>query len=589
MMLDRWGYEVNTASASSSSCISSINSYYHQVLSYGRKRDVIMEAVDADPNCVLANILAALFCSSHDPSRVPSLVHAATSHLGKATPYEKAVFETINCMLSPNRDDEVAVELHSKLLKEFPKDLVSLKRAQVLCFYMGRADLSLQLVQQVLPSNNQQDFVYGMLAFPLLELGRMEDAEKAAKKGFQINKEDPWSQHALCHVYQYECRFKEAVEFMEECSKSWGPLSSFMNTHNWWHVALCYLEGNAPFEKVCEIYENRIWKELDRIDASPVEVYLNAVGLLLRVHVRGKIHFFEDYLKMLAGYLSDRAFWYLEWHLDLLTLWAFACTGKTLEARDLLEGLESKVSMMNPKKRKLMKKGLTLAEAAYEYGRGDFTRALELLGPDFDAESCKMVGASGEQLDVFNEVWYVMLLDAGDAKKAIEVIEKQLKKRSGTPFLWRLLGILDVGEARSRKYRWRSLNEKSKSVGASRTLKNPIFYAKRIGNFVKINTTSEKSGGAGAPTVDDVYIGYRSMKRQNMVSKPSPITYPVDNLSLVPFLFRPAVSNLSPNHSGHRKQALQLLGRSIQHSLQSLSGQCTHRSKAAASCYEQEW
>ncbi|KAL9993490.1 putative tetratricopeptide repeat protein [Helianthus debilis subsp. tardiflorus] len=81
MMLDRWGYEVNTASASSSSCISSINSYYHQVLSYGRKRDVIMEAVDADPNCVLANILAALFCSSHDPSRVPSLVHAATSHL----------------------------------------------------------------------------------------------------------------------------------------------------------------------------------------------------------------------------------------------------------------------------------------------------------------------------------------------------------------------------------------------------------------------------------------------------------------------------------------------------------------------------
>lgn len=49
----------------------------------------------------------------------------------------------------------------------------------------------------MLPANNQQDFVYGMLAFPLLELGRMEDAEKAAKKGFEINKEDPWSQHAV--------------------------------------------------------------------------------------------------------------------------------------------------------------------------------------------------------------------------------------------------------------------------------------------------------------------------------------------------------------------------------------------------------
>ncbi|KAL4574166.1 hypothetical protein LXL04_020991 [Taraxacum kok-saghyz] len=457
-MEDKWGYEINT---SSSYCISSVNSYYHEMLTYGRKRAVIMEAIDHDPNCVLANILAAHFCCSSDPSRVPSLLHAANTNLEYATPYERAVFETIDCLISPNRDDDVAFELHSKLLNNFPKDLASLKRGQVLCFYIGRPDLSLQLIEQVLPANNEQDFVYGMLAFPLLELGRMEDAEKAAKKGFEINKEDPWSQHALCHVFQYECQFKKAVEFMEECSKSWGPLSSFMNTHNWWHVALCYLEGNAPFEKVREIYDNRIWKELDRTDATPVEVYLNAIGLLLRVYVRGEIRFFDDHLKILANYLSDRAFWYLEWYLDLLILWALACTGKSTEGQDLLNGLKSKVSKMNPKKRKLMQKGLMLAEAAYEYGRGEFVRALELLGPDFDAENCKMVGASGEQLDVFNEVWYVMLLDAGQAEKAIEAIEKQLKKRDGTPFLWRLL---ERGYSILGKQEAETIGEKAKAL-----------------------------------------------------------------------------------------------------------------------------
>lgn len=284
---DKWGYEINT---SSSSCISSINSYYEQVLSYGRKRDVIMEAVEDDPNCVLANILAAHFSSS---SR---LLHNAKANLVNyslslshfispsfhfisfqtidcmyvcqfflqvnATPYEKSVFQTIDCLMSPNRDDDLALHLHAKvpltnftylsiylsmlylihfqflfqLLIDFPKDLVSLKRAQVLCFYMGRPDLSLQLVQQVgrqvaylihfisfhflsstynyilllltlthstinyfqvLPTNIHHDFVYGMLAFPLLELGRMGDAEKAAKMGFQINNKDPWSQHAV--------------------------------------------------------------------------------------------------------------------------------------------------------------------------------------------------------------------------------------------------------------------------------------------------------------------------------------------------------------------------------------------------------
>lgn len=39
-----------------------------------------------------------------------------------------------------------------------------------------------------------------MLAFPLLELGRMEDAEIAAKKGFLINNQDPWSQHAVSYL-----------------------------------------------------------------------------------------------------------------------------------------------------------------------------------------------------------------------------------------------------------------------------------------------------------------------------------------------------------------------------------------------------
>ncbi|KAI3780184.1 hypothetical protein L2E82_10155 [Cichorium intybus] len=85
-----------------------------EVLSYGRKRVVIMEAVDHDPNCVLANILAAHFSCSSDPSRVPSLLHAANSNIEYATPYEKVVFEAINCLISPNRNDDVAFELHSK-------------------------------------------------------------------------------------------------------------------------------------------------------------------------------------------------------------------------------------------------------------------------------------------------------------------------------------------------------------------------------------------------------------------------------------------------------------------------------------------
>jgi len=44
-------------------------------------------------------------------------------------------------------------------------------------------------------------------------------------------------------------------------------------THNWWHVALCYLEGSAPMQSVLEVYNNYIWKELDKTDAAVPEVH----------------------------------------------------------------------------------------------------------------------------------------------------------------------------------------------------------------------------------------------------------------------------------------------------------------------------
>ncbi|KAL6513843.1 hypothetical protein OROHE_019299 [Orobanche hederae] len=414
MKMDRWGYEVRTTS---DACISAINSYYDQVLSYGRNRSVILEAPKSDPECVLGNILAAHFLCSSGSAR--QLIQAAKSQLEQGSSYEKAVFEALIYLISPDRDDNVAVEMHSKLLQDFPRDLVSLKRAQVLCFYMGQPDLSLKLVEQVLPINVYEDYIYGMLSFALLELGRMEYAEEAGKRGFEINKDDPWSQHALCHVYQYECHFKEAVEFMSNCARSWSSLTSFMYTHNWWHVALCYLEGHAPIEKVRNIYDEFIWKELEKSDSIPAEVYLNAVGLLLRVYIRGEHDCFEDRLKNLAKCVTDQAFWFMEWHLDILILWALSYTREFDRAEELLEGLKSRIFMMSKKKQQVMQRGLSLAEALYKYGKGDNEQALGFLGHDFDAANYKIIGASNEQLDVFAELHIVLLLNTGEADKGL--------------------------------------------------------------------------------------------------------------------------------------------------------------------------
>ncbi|XP_026423226.1 uncharacterized protein LOC113319160 [Papaver somniferum] len=445
---DKWGYPVRT---SSDSCISAINSYYVEVLSYGRKPSVILEAPTHDQSCVLANTLAGYLVSSSNPSKSQFHFSSAKSQLKYATSYEKAVFDAISSLVVKDRDDHLAYELHSKLLKQFPKDLASLKRGQILCFYMGRPDMCLSLVEQVLPQNQEEDYIHGILSFPLLELGRMEDAEKAARKGLEINMYDVWSQHGLCHVLQYECHFKEATEFMEKCSSSWGSCSSFMFTHNWWHVAVCYLEGYSPISKVLEVYDHHIWKELQRIDASRIEVYLNALALLMRVYVRGHISAFGDRLKILVDCLTDQSVWHIEWHLDILILWALASTNKIAEAESLLNTMKSR------KKKESLQTGILLAEASLEFGQGNHEKAFELLGPDFDTCNCKIIGASDEQLDVFSEVWYCVLLNTGRFQKAIDQIEKRIKQTEGVPFLWRLLergysmaGREDVNEISER-------------------------------------------------------------------------------------------------------------------------------------------
>lgn len=349
------------------------------------------------------------------------------------------MFRTLSALVGEDRDVELAIERHFELLKEFPRDLMSLKRAQLICFYVGRPDTSLKFVQQVLPENQDQNYIYGMLAFPLLELGRMDEAERAARKGLAINKNDFWSQHNMCHVFQQECRFREATEFMESCSPSWKACSSFMFTHNWWHVAVCYLEGESPIRKVLEVYDQNIMKELERSDCEAAEVYLNALGLLLRLYVRGEIGPAKERLRTLLDELKNESIWHVEWLLDLLVLWALASMNEIRTAENLLGSLRSRVSSMDTKRQQAMQKAFQLAEAVFEYGKGEHKTVFDILGPDFDGLSYKMIGASDEQVDVFNEVWYTVLINARETSTAIEVLVKQISKREGAPFLWRLL------------------------------------------------------------------------------------------------------------------------------------------------------
>ncbi|KAM0830058.1 hypothetical protein ACQ4PT_066469 [Festuca glaucescens] len=322
---DMWGQEYRTASAD---CAAALDDYYGQTMAFRAA------TAAADPSCALASALAAHFVAPRDHAKAAAFPRRRSRQPRKPSPLLLVrsidllvLFPLPNPALTPCALCSFVCFIKDKgdgLLKEFPGISCPSRGRSSSAFYVGRPDTSLKFVQQVLRKNQDQNFIYGMLAFPLLELGRMDEAEVAARKGLAINKNDFWSQHNMCHVFQQESRFREATEFMESCSPSWTACSSFMFTHNWWHVAVCYLEGESPISKVLEVYDQNIMKELDRSDSEAAEVYLNGLGLLLRLYVRGEIGPAKERLKTLLDELKNESIWHAEWLLDLLILWALS-------------------------------------------------------------------------------------------------------------------------------------------------------------------------------------------------------------------------------------------------------------------------
>jgi len=54
-----------------------------------------------------------------------------------------------------------------------------------------------------------------------------------------MNRYDPWVHHAVAHVMETQGRLEEGIAWMESLGHL-GKLHSC--THNWWHIALYYLE-----------------------------------------------------------------------------------------------------------------------------------------------------------------------------------------------------------------------------------------------------------------------------------------------------------------------------------------------------------
>ncbi|XP_026887477.2 tetratricopeptide repeat protein 38 isoform X4 [Electrophorus electricus] len=260
----------------------------------------------ADPNFVMGHVISTglqLVGTGSSVLRDEKLANAVRRLMKLADAQE---------LTSRERQHVQAVELFSRgalpqaasvwedILVEHPTDMLALKLSHDALFYLGEQTQMRDSVARVLPHWRPHmplySYLKGMYSFGLLETRFYDQAEKVAKEGLALNRQDGWSVHSLAHVYEMKAEVEMGLKFMSSTEKDWvvrqhvgakhthttfhGFVSKhlarvvltcgvcfilkvcdMLACHNYWHWALCHIE-KGEYEEALRIFDEQGCKDM---------------------------------------------------------------------------------------------------------------------------------------------------------------------------------------------------------------------------------------------------------------------------------------------------------------------------------------
>lgn len=432
MLLDAQGLEVTTNSLKS---IHAINQFAEQLLRYGKDVEVIFQGVEADPDGVLANAHAAalhLFAETADAvAQAAPFLERAQQNLDRATERECLYVRAIAAW--SDREIGEALKYHEQLATRYPRDIISVQIGQYHYFNRGDSQGLLSLIQKVLPANLENHYIHSMLAFGLEECRYLEAAEQAGKHATKMNRQNPWAHHAVAHVLESQGRLDEGIVWMEAVADTWESCGSFY-THNWWHIALYYLD-KEDFAKVLSLYDDKIW---GRATKDSVPCHLDAIALLLRLELRG-INV-GDRWRSLGNYVVNHIHDHVLPLIDVQFIYALVRSGHEDKAQEMLQSIKAYAETAKPDLYSTWAKvAVPLARGMLAHAVKDWSAAVADLGAAIPY--LQKMGGSHVQQHLFEQVYIDALMQSGEYRQARTRIEKRARVRNQLPSIYRTPSI----------------------------------------------------------------------------------------------------------------------------------------------------
>jgi hypothetical protein len=315
--------------------VAAVDGFQVELLRYGARAGEVLAARQLDPAFSLGHALAAaldLFTMTPAGFAAAAGPVATARALARAAPErERMLVEAIGLWADGRVD--AALRLHFAIARAWPRDLISGRIGQYHLLNRGDFAGMRRLTALLVPANRHVPAVLGMHAFALEQTGDVAEAERlartAADAGF-----DPWAEHALAHVFERTARPAEGIAFLAARSAGWVRCSSFLRTHNWWHLALFHLDvGDA--QSALSLYDDRVWG----VRKAYCHDQVNAVSLLARLELRG-VDVGERWAE-LAGWLEGRTGEHVNGFLDLHYLYGLARAGRWRAVADMEASLRA--------------------------------------------------------------------------------------------------------------------------------------------------------------------------------------------------------------------------------------------------------
>jgi tetratricopeptide (TPR) repeat protein len=317
-----------------------------------------------------------------------------------------------------------------------PTDLLAMRMCHDLAFFLcdirNLRDTVGRVRREWSPSMPGYGYLLGMHAFGLEEFGDYGRAEDTGCEALDINPRDSWAVHAVSHVMEMTGRQSDGIKWLESRQSDWAFEGNFFAIHNWWHLALYYLDLGR-YDQVWALYDGPIRGHksnaiLDLVDAS---------SLLWRMHLIGQDPGSTRWVEVADSWMTyaDHGIYAFN---DLHLMMALAATEQYDKAKQLIQSMEILSNgKQSTHKLALNSIGLPACRGFLAFAQGRYADAVKHLMPV--RNSGFNFGGSHAQRDIISTTVIEALLRDGQHRLARTLLNERLESKPSSPQNWMMV------------------------------------------------------------------------------------------------------------------------------------------------------